>query len=79
MLKNGGNGFEVKTSLGWEYNVSVSAEGNVLTVTSEKDFTQIRYGYRAHITQEIREDVGKFVTVFDTEGYPMDLFLADIP
>lgn len=79
VLRNGSNGFEVKTSLGWEYNVNVSVEGNVLTVSSEKNFEQIRYGYRAEITREIREDVGKFVTVFDTEGYPMDLFLLDLP
>lgn len=76
-LRNGNNGFEVKTSLGWEYIVSVSAERNILTVTSQKEFTAIRYGYRVKLTDEIKADVSKFVTVFDEEGYPMDLFIAE--
>ncbi len=77
VLKNGTNGFEIKTSLGWEYNLNVTVEGNVLTIRAEKDFSHIRYGYRIQVTNEIREDVSKFVTIFDEEGYPMDIFLIE--
>ena len=78
ILKNGKNGFEVKNSLGWSYDVSVSVTGNEITISSDKDFTSVRYGYTVQITNEIREDVSKFVTVFDTEGYPMDLFNIEV-
>lgn len=79
ILRNGGNGFEIKTSVGWEYDLAVSAEGNVIVISSDKEFTEIRYGYRTKITTEVREDVSKFVTVFDEAGYPMDLFTVKLP
>ena len=73
-LVNGHNGFEVCVNGSYSYNCNVTIEGNTLTVTASGEITKVRYGYTCDMTKEIMEDVSKMVTVYDENGFPLDLF-----
>ena len=75
ILKNGNNGFEVCINGKFTYNCKVSIDGNKLTIIADGDITQVRYGYTCNMTEEIMSDVSKMVTVYDSNGFPLDLFL----
>ena len=74
-LLNGTNGFEVYVNGSYTYDCNVSIEGNKLTVTANGTITKVRYGYTCKMTSEIMKDVSKMVTVYDENGFPLDLFL----
>ena len=74
-LVNGKNGFEVYVNGKYTYDCSVSIDGKVLTVTADGEIKKIRYGYTCEMTAEIQQDVSKMVTVYDKNGFPLDLFL----
>ena len=74
-LVNGTNGFEVCVDGEFTYACEVSIEGNVITVSAEGTITQVRYGYTCDMTDEIKNDVSKMVTVYDENGFPLDLFV----
>lgn len=73
-LVNGVNGFEVYVNGKYTYDCNVSINGNQLTVTAAGAITRVRYGYTCKMTEEIKADVSKMVTVFDVNGFPLDLF-----
>ena len=74
-LVNGTNGFEVYVNNKYTYSCNVTVDGNKLTVTAAGEITKIRYGYTCNMTDEIKKDVSKMVTVYDNNGFPLDLFL----
>ena len=74
-LVNGTNGFEVCVNGEYTYDCNVSINGNTLTVTASGEITAVRYGYTCEMTDEIKNDVSKMVTVYDENGFPLDLFL----
>lgn len=74
-LVNGSNGFEVYVNGGYSYNCNVTINGNTLTVSASGEITKIRYGYTCQMTNEIKNDVSKMVTVYDENGFPLDLFI----
>ena len=74
-LVNGTNGFEVCVNGEYTYDCNVSINGNTLTVTTSGEITAVRYGYTCEMTDEIKNDVSKMVTVYDENGFPLDLFL----
>ena len=76
-LVNGHNGFEVCVNGSYSYNCNVTIEGNTLTVTASGEITKVRYGYTCDMTKEIMEDVSKMVTVYDNNGFPLDLFIIE--
>ena len=77
-LVNGSNGFEVCVSGKWSYNCTVTIEGSKITITAPVGIiTKVRYGYQCNMTDEIKADVSKMVTVYDTNGFPLDLFLIE--
>ena len=57
--------------------IKVNVEGNTLTVTASGEITKVRYGYTCDMTKEIMEDVSKMVTVYDNNGFPLDLFIIE--
>lgn len=73
-LVNGINSFEVYVNGNYSYECNVVVDKNVLTVTASSEITKVRYGYDCPHTEEVKEDVSKFVTVFDNNGFPLDLF-----
>ena len=77
VLKNGSNGFEVFTASGYSFDCSVTVDKNIITVTSQHAFSGVRYGYVFEITDEIKADVSKTVTIFDEQGLPCDLFVVN--
>lgn len=77
VLKNGSNGFEVFTASGYSFDCSVTVDKNIITVTSQHAFSGVRYGYVFEITDEIKADVSKTVTIFDKQGLPCDLFVVN--
>ncbi len=74
--KNSSNGFEVLIDGMYSFNCQVTASGNTVTVTSDVAFTKIRYGYICRMTDEIKKDVSKMVTLYAGE-LPVDLFIVD--
>ena len=74
-LVNGTNGFEVYVNGSYTYNCNVSINGNTITVSASGTITKVRYGYTCKMTTEIQNDVSKMVTVYDENGFPLDLFL----
>ena len=74
-LLNGTNGFEVFVNGSYTYNCNVTIEDDTLTVTANGEITKVRYGYQCNMTNEIKEDVSKMVTVYDENGFPLDIFL----
>ena len=74
-LVNGSNGFEVYVNNKYTYNCDVTINGNTLTVTANGEITKVRYGYTCEMTDEIKNDVSKMVTVYDENNIPLDLFL----
>lgn len=76
-LVNGNASFEVFTNIGYVENCNVFVNGNVLTISSDVEFTKVRYGYRVTVTDEMKQDVSKIVSVYDKEGLPLDLFIIE--
>jgi hypothetical protein len=74
-LRNGTNSFEVFVNGEYTRECEVSVDGNVLTVTAAGIIEKVRYGYDCEMTDEIKEDVSKMVTVYDVNGFPLDLFV----
>lgn len=74
-LVNGSNGFEVYVDGRYTYDCNASIQGNKLTLTANGAITKVRYGYTCQMTDEIKADVSKMVTVFDKNGFPLDLFI----
>ena len=74
-LVNSTNGFEVYVNGQYSYDCEVSITGNVITVKANGEITKVRYGYTCKMTSEIQNDVSKMVTVYDNDGFPLDLFL----
>lgn len=74
-LVNGTNGFEVYVDGKYTYTCNVNIQGNQLTVTADGEITKLRYGYTCKMTEEVKNDVSKMVTVYDDNGFPLDLFL----
>ena len=74
-LVNGSNGFEVYVNGKYTYDCEVSINGNKLTVKANGTITKVRYGYTCKMTTEIQKDVSKMVTVYDLNGFPLDLFI----
>ena len=73
-LVNGTNGFEVYVNGAYTYECNVVINGNKLTVSASGEITKVRYGYTCQMTNEIKLDVSKMVTVYDLNGLPLDLF-----
>ena len=73
-LVNGTNSFEVYIDGVYTYDCNVTIDKNVLTVTATGEITKVRYGYDCPHTDAVKEDVSKFVTVYDNNGFPLDLF-----
>ena len=46
-------------------------------MTASGEITKVRYGYTCDMTKEIMEDVSKMVTVYDNNGFPLDLFIIE--
>jgi archaellum component FlaF (FlaF/FlaG flagellin family) len=76
-LVNENSGFEVYVDGKYSYDCNVSISGNKLTVTADGEITKVRYGYTCKVTEELKTDVSKSVTVFDNSGFPLDLFLIE--
>ena len=76
-LVNGKNGFEVYVNGKYSYNCNVTINGDKITVTADGEITKVRYGYTCDMTEEIMSDVSKMVTVYDSNGFPLDLFLIE--
>ena len=74
-LVNGTNGFEVYVNGKYTYTCNVTIEGNKLTVKADGEIAKVRYGYTSIVTEELMNDVSKMVTVYDENGFPLDLFL----
>ena len=74
-LVNGTNGFEVYVNGSYTYDCDVSISGNTITVSASGNISKVRYGYTCKMTTEIQNDVSKMVTVYDLNGFPLDLFL----
>ena len=74
-LVNGANGFMVYVNGKYTYDCEVSINGSVLTVKAAGEITKVKYGYTCKVTDEIAADVSKTVTVYDLNGFPLDLFL----
>ena len=74
-LRNGTNSFEVFVDGTYTNNCNVTVSGNELTITASGTITKVRYGYDCVMTDEIKQDVSKMVTVYDTNGFPLDLFI----
>ena len=75
VLKNGSNGFEVYVNNKFTYDCNVTIEGNKVTVSASGEIIKVRYGYTCEMTEEIKADVSKMVTVYDNNGFPLDLFI----
>ena len=75
VLRNGTNGFEVYVNGGYSRKCTVSIEGNVITISAKGVITKVRYGYTCEMTDEIKNDVSKMVTIYDKNGLPLDLFI----
>lgn len=76
-LVNGKNGFEICVNGKWTYNCQVSIEGSTITVKGVGIISKVRYGYQCNMNDEIKNDVSKMVTVYDSNGMPLDLFLIE--
>ena len=76
-LVNETNGFEVYVNGAYTYDCNVTIDGDTLTVTASGEITKVRYGYTCQMTSEIKNDVSKMVTVYDSNGFPLDLFLIE--
>ena len=78
-LVNGNNGFEVVVNGNsrYTYNCDVTIDGNKLTIKASGEIIKVRYGYTCNMTEEIQNDVSKMVTVYDNNGFPLDLFLIE--
>ena len=74
-LVNGSNGFEVYVNGRYTYDCNVTIQGNSLRVTANGVITKIRYGYTCLMTEDVKSDVSKMVTVYDENGFPLDLFV----
>ena len=76
-LINGTNGFEVYVNNKYTYNCTVTVNGNKLTITADGAITKVRYGYQCNMDEVTMNDVSKMVTVYDPNGFPLDLFLIE--
>ena len=76
-LVNGHNGFEVYVNGKFTYNCNVTIDGSKITVKADGEITQVRYGYTCDMTDAIKADVSKMVTVYDNNGNPLDLFFIE--
>jgi len=76
-LVNGSNGFEVYVGGKYTYDCNVTVSGKQLTITANGAITKVRYGYTCKMTADIQQDVSKMVTVYDSNGFPLDLFLIE--
>ena len=76
-LINGTNGFEVYVNNKYTYNCTVTINGNKLTITADGTITKVRYGYQCNMDEVTMNDVSKMVTVYDPNGFPLDLFLIE--
>jgi len=77
---NGNNGFEVLTKNGYSYNCSITVSSNVVTVTSSEEIIGVRYGYRANMTDDMKKDVSKMVTLYASskDHLPVNLFKIEL-
>lgn len=73
-LVNENNGFEVYVDGKFTYNCEVAINGRKITITADGKISRVRYGYTCKMTEEIRNDVSKMVTIYDNFGNPLDLF-----
>ena len=76
-LVNGSNGFEVYVNGKYTYDCEVSINENILTIKANGDITKVRYGYTCQMTEQIQKDVSQMVTVYDENGFPLDLFIIN--
>ena len=74
-LVNDSNGFEVYVNGKYTYNCDATIEGNVITLSAAGAITKVRYGYTAVMSEDVQNDVSKTVTVYDENGFPLDLFI----
>ena len=74
-LRNGTNSFEVFVNGAYTRNCNVTVNGNKLSITSSLGaISKVKYGHDCEMTNAIKEDVSKMVTVYDVNGFPLDLF-----
>ena len=73
-LVNGTNGFEVYDGSKYSYECEVTCDKNIVTVKASFPIERIRYGFTCEMTNDIKNDVSKMVTVYDLNGVPLDLF-----
>lgn len=76
-LVNGTNGFEVCIDGAYTYACNAHVDGNELTLSADGKITKVRYGYTCKMTSQIQQDVSKMVTVYDENGFPLDLFIIE--
>lgn len=76
-LVNGVNGFEVYVDGAYTYDCVVTINGDELTVRAGGEISKVRYGYTCLMNEQIKNDVSKMVTVYDKNGFPLDLFLIE--
>lgn len=76
-LVNGVNGFEVYVDGAYTYDCVVTIDGAELTVRAGGEISKVRYGYTCLMNEQIKNDVSKMVTVYDKNGFPLDLFLIE--
>ena len=74
-LVNGKNGFEVEVNGKYTYDCTVILAESTLKITAAGTITSVRYGYTCEMNSEIEKDVSKMVTIYDNNGFPLDLFL----
>ena len=76
-LVNGVNGFEVYVDGAYTYDCVVTINGDELTIRAGGEISKVRYGYTCLMNEQIKNDVSKMVTVYDKNGFPLDLFLIE--
>ncbi|MBE6634371.1 MAG: sialate O-acetylesterase [Ruminococcaceae bacterium] len=75
-LRNGINGFQVSTDgEKWFAIEQADIDGNVLTLVAAEPFRYIRYGVIYYPTLL---DFSKHVTVYNTDGNPLDQFILQV-
>lgn len=78
-IVNGSNGFEVYVNGKYTYTCDAQISGKTLTLTANGTITKVRYGYTCKMTEAVKNDVSKMVTVYDKNGFPLDLFMIANP
>ena len=76
-LVNGSNGFEVSDGNKYQYDCTTICENNKITIYAAFPIQALRYGYTCKMTTEIKNDVSKMVTVYDSDNNPLDLFVIE--